>query len=179
METLIFDTSALLNFGHRGEMEFLLARLAGGYHLVTTEAVVRELTKPELSEFYRSFLKENFAVRSSGETKLSLEKIEELSGILGSGELSVILLAAETKAIAVLDETAARRETGPLGIRTAGTLGLLEACRKKGWIKENECMERLSRLRKAGFRIRKPGANETFAEYFSSLGGKKNKSYLI
>jgi hypothetical protein len=40
---------------------------------------------------------------------------------------------------------------------------------QKGWITDDECMEKVRLLHANKFRIPKPGANSTFAEYLRSL----------
>jgi hypothetical protein len=55
MDALIFDTPAVLNFGHRGELAHMLKRLAERHRLLTTPGVMDELTDPDRHAFYQRF----------------------------------------------------------------------------------------------------------------------------
>lgn len=170
MEKLVFDTSAILNCGKRGECEFLLERLTHGHELFTTPEVQRELCDPRSADYYRMLLKKVFTVQGAREVRVDLGTLRRLTALLGSGELSVILLAMELNAAVVLDEKVARTQAAALKLRVTGTLGLLADGVKKRWCTDQQCLAIVSRLHTNGFRIRRPGMNVTFKEYFASFG---------
>ena len=169
MEKLVFDTSAILNCGKRGECEFLLERLAGGHALLTTPEVERELCDPKNAAYYKGLLRKLFKVQGAKEVKIDLVVLRRLTGLLGSGELSVILLALDLRAMVVLDEKVARAQAMALKLKVTGTLGLLAEGIKRKWCTDDQCMGIARRLHANGFRIRRAGANETFKEYFASF----------
>ena len=121
MQKLVFDTSAIFNFGKRGELEFLLERLATERTLLITPEVESELLDP----YYKQFLKKYFKIQKPKDVKIEMEQLKYLVTFLGLGEVSVILLASELDAIAVLDERTARLEAEKLKIKIIGTLGIL------------------------------------------------------
>jgi predicted nucleic acid-binding protein len=170
MEKLVFDTSAILNFGKRGELEFLLERLAEGHALLTTREVEREIVDPENLNYYRGLLKRRFRIQELKTAKTELARFGHLAGVLGSGELSVLVLASEVRATVVLDDKTARKEAVALKLKVTGTLGILAAGAKRNWCNDDQCVEAVRRLHANGFRVRPPGANETFAEYFAGVG---------
>lgn len=169
MQKLIFDTSAIFNFGKRGELEFLLDRLIAGHHLLITPQVDLEILDPDNRGFYEKLLGKYFSVQQPKDTKIGLEQLQSLAALLGKGEVSVILLASELDATAVLDERLARIEAEKLKIRVTGTLGILANSIKQEWCTDETCIEIVKRLHSNKFRIRRPSTNETFAEYFQSL----------
>jgi predicted nucleic acid-binding protein len=169
MHKLVFDTSAILNFGKRGELEFLLERLAEAQALLTTREVERELSDPDNRPFYGALLKRHFKLHEAQNVKIELVELKRLARLLGAGELSVILSATDLSATAVLDEKVARLEAKKLKIKVTGTLGILDEAIKRKWCADSRCIEIVARLHAAGFRIRRPGANETFAEYFETI----------
>ena len=170
MEKLVFDTSAILNCGERGELDFLLERLAEGHSLLTTPEVESELLDPDKRVFYQALLRKYFKLQELKSAKINLQELKHLAAILGKGELSVLLLATEQNAIAVLDEKTARREAERLKIRVMGTLGILAQSIERNWCTDHQCIKIVARLYASGFRIRRPEANETFAKYFASMG---------
>src|SRR5947209_4315889 len=114
MEKLVFDTSAILNFGRRGELEFLLERLAEGHALLTTREVEREILDPENLSYYRGLLKRRFGVQEAKTGKIEVARFRQLAAVLGAGELSVLILASELRATVVLDDKTARKEATAL-----------------------------------------------------------------
>jgi predicted nucleic acid-binding protein len=169
MEKLVFDTSAILNCGKRGECEFLLERLAEGHALLTTPEVERELCDPKSAAYYRGLLKKLFKIEGPKELKIDLSVLKRLAGLLGAGELSVILLAMDLRAMVVLDEKVARAQAVALKLGVTGTLGLLADGIKRRWCTDDQCLEIVRRLHDRSFHIRVPGANESFKEYFASF----------
>lgn len=171
MDKLIFDTSAILNFGKRGQLDGLLERLAESHLLLTTSKVIGELSDPESVRFYPAFFERWFKIQEAKEVVIELGAMRQLATVLGSGELSVIFLAKELNAIAVLDDKAARRAAKDCGINVTGTLALLADSIKSQWHKDEQCIEITRRLYNNGFRIRQPRPNETFHEYYQNLEG--------
>jgi predicted nucleic acid-binding protein len=171
MERLVFDTSAILNFGKRGGCEFLVERPAEGHVLLTTPEVERELRDPEHAVYYKDLLKRQFKIQRETEGKIELVELRRLAAVLGSGEMSVILLGLELRAVVVLDEKVARAEAAGLKLKVTGTLGILADALKRKWCKDEQCIGFVRQLYQNGFRIRRPGANEGFKEYLASFTG--------
>lgn len=107
MRSLVFDTSAILNFGQRDKLEALLVQLGRIYRLVTTPEVTGELTDPKQKEYNETFLKTHFVQQKAADAPFDVATMATLTATLGSGEVSVIVLAQEIKATAVLDDNAA------------------------------------------------------------------------
>ena len=101
--------------------------------------------------------------------KFDLETLTRFAVMFGPGEISVMALAKELQATAVLDERAARAEAVKLGLKITGTLGLLNDARQRNWLTDDACLEKTRLLQSKGFRIPKPGANQTFAEYLTAF----------
>ncbi len=169
MDSLVFDTSALLNFGHRGELTALLKRLSGEYKILTTPGARNELTDPKRHDYYTEFLREHFTVQSATTTPFDLAILVRLLRTIDPGELSVLTLTAELKGIAVLDDKAARREAQNLGLQLTGTLGLLQRAAERKWMTQADCLARVIQLRAAGFNIPRPAPHHTFTEYLRTL----------
>lgn len=165
MDSLVFDTSALLNFGHRGELAAVLKRLSVEYKLLTTPGARGELTDPKRKEYYAEFLRAHFTVQNPATTPFDVSTLARLSRAIDPGEITVMTLAAELKGIAVLDERAARREAKILKLRFTGTIGLLHQGLERKWLTEAECLARVGKLCDAGFAIPRPTPRQAFAEY--------------
>ncbi len=148
-----------------------MERLAEGHVLLTTPEVERELCDPEHAAYYKDLLKKRFKVQQAGEGKIALTELRRLAAVLGSGEMSVILLGLELRAMVVLDEKVARGAATGLKLKVTGTLGILADAVKRKWCKDEQCIGFVRQLHQNGFRIRRPGANEGFKEYFSSFTG--------
>jgi hypothetical protein len=65
METLVLDTSAILNFGQRGQLEFLLEKMTAQTRLVTTSIVQDECGKGGHQQFHARFLQTHFTVTAN------------------------------------------------------------------------------------------------------------------
>ncbi len=169
MDQVVFDTSAILNFGQRGKLQPLLVRLATSCRLLTTPEVVGELTDPAHKELNAALLRDHFTVQRAVTVPFDLATMSRLTLALDPGEISVMLLAREIQATAVIDERAARREAASLGLKITGTLGLLHDAAQRRWMSDDQCLVAVRTLCLTGFRIRPPGANETFAEYFQTF----------
>lgn len=70
---------------------------------------------------------------------------------LGAGETAVLSLARQTRAVAVIDDGAARAAARALGIRHVGTLGVVLRARVAGRVASAAAL--LAELRRAGMRI--------------------------
>lgn len=92
MDSLVFDTSALLNFGHRGELAPLLKKLSGEYKLLTTPGAQAELTDPKRKKYYAEFLREHFTIQAAATTPFDLTTLARLSRTLDPGEITVMAL---------------------------------------------------------------------------------------
>ena len=169
MDPYVFDTSAVLNFGQRGHLQPLLTRFGRIYQLLITPDVVGELTDPPHKPFNDAFVPAHFTVQSPKTTAFDLETLTRFAVMFGPGEISVMALAKELHATAVLDERAARAEAVKLGLKITGTLGLLNDARQRSWLTDDACLEKTRLLQSNGFRIPKPGANQTFAEYLTAI----------
>ena len=165
MDTLVFDTSALLNFGHRGELAPLLKKLSIDFRLLTTSGARNELTDPNRKEFYAEFLRQHFTVQNPATTPFGIATLARLTRTIDPGEITVMTLAAEIKGIAILDDKAARREAKNLGLRITGTLGLLHQGLQRKWLTDADGLACVIKLCDAGFTMTRPAPRQTFAEY--------------
>jgi len=172
MDSLVFDTSALLNFGHRGELTALLKKLSTEYHILTTPGARAELTDPDRAEFYATFIRNHFTVQGATTVPFDIKTLAQLNRALDPGEITVMTLAKEINGMAVLDETAARAEAKKLDLRCIGTLGLLHLGLQRKWLTDAECLARVNKLCDAGFFIPRPAAGKSFAQYFASIDGR-------
>lgn len=169
MDSLVFDTSALLNFGHRGEFTPLLKKLSGEYKILTTPGARAELTDPKRKDYYAEFLRQHFTVQSAATMPFNVSTLARLTRAIDLGEITVMTLAKEINGMAVLDETAARREAKLLDLRCTGTLGLLHQGLQRKWLTETECLARVVKLCDAGFFIPRPAAGQTFTQYLRTI----------
>jgi predicted nucleic acid-binding protein len=169
MDSLVFDTSALLNFGHRGELAPLLKKLSGEYKLLTTPGARAELTDPKRKEYYADFLGRHFTVQSAARSPFDFATLARLNRAIDPGEITVMSFAKEINGMAVLDETAARGEAKALDLRYTGTLGLLHQALQRKWLTETECLARVVKLCDAGFFILRPAPRQTFADYLRTV----------
>jgi predicted nucleic acid-binding protein len=169
MDSLVFDTSALLNFGHRGELAPLLKKLSGEYRLLTTPGARAELTDPKRKEYYAEFLSRHFTVQSAGTSPFDVATLARLNRTIDPGEITVMALAKEINGLAVLDEVAGRKEAKSLALRCIGTLGLLHQGLQRKWLTETECLARVVKLCDAGFFVPRPAAGQTFTQYLRAI----------
>jgi predicted nucleic acid-binding protein len=168
MESLVFDTSAILNFGHRGELTALLKRLVNEYKILTTPNAQNELTDPKRKDFYAEFLKDHFVIQSTT-TSFDIVTLARLARTIDLAEITVMTLASELRGRAVLDERAARREAKALGLKVTGTLGLMNEGLQKSWLSEADCLNSVAKLWAAGFAIPRPTPGQSFAYYLAAI----------
>jgi predicted nucleic acid-binding protein len=102
-------------------------------------------------------------------------KIEETGGLdkrvqgLDSGEAAALSLALRLRADLVLvDERKGRARASRLGLRRAGTLGVLAEAGRRGWLDYSEATDRL--LRDTNFRVDPAVVEETWVRA-NSTGG--------
>ena len=158
---LVFDASALFNFGHRGNLSQLLVHLRESHTLIVTSSVVAEIViEPRFD--YKVLIEEHFGIQQTITMPEDVSTLALLSASLGAGELDVILLAMQTKGTAVIDERAARRQARELGLAVIGTLGLLQYAVEQKWMSDSEVLASVQQLRQNGFRC-------PSAEGFTSL----------
>jgi len=169
MPIYVFDTSAILNFGQRGRLQPLLSRFGRIFKLFTTPDVVGELTDPDHREFNEAFIAAHFTIQSPDVNVFDVHTLARLALVFGPGEISVMALAKELRATAVLDDRAARTEAIRIRLKLTGTLGLLNVARERGWFTDRNCLEKILLLRSKGFRIPEPRVNQTFSDYLAGI----------
>ena len=96
MDSLVFDTSAILNIGHRGELTALLKKLSGDYKIFTTPAAQSELTDPKRRDFHVALLKEYFTIQNAT-TSFEIATLAKLTRAIDPAEITVMTLATELK----------------------------------------------------------------------------------
>ena len=168
---LIFDASALFNFGHRDGLEKLLGKLHEAFKLlVTPEVQEQTLKKITYRAYYEKLIEQHFTVKAgTPATKLS-DSIAEMTKRLGNADASVIVLALAMQGTVVIDDKLARREARSLKARITGSLGVLRYALGKNWISDGELRPAIDALRINGFRIPPFKGNQSFDEYLQSLG---------
>lgn len=166
---LVFDTSALFNFGHRDTLLPLLAMLKSEAMLCAPEAVVDEL-RPERRLDYARFCRDHMAIRRVEARSEDLAVLGKLSAELGSGEIEVLLLARDTGGTAVLDDRKARQVAEQLGVNVMGTLGLIAYSVEREWMTDGDAMKAVRQLRANGFFVPRVDDGEHFDAYLGRLG---------
>jgi predicted nucleic acid-binding protein len=165
-EPLVFDTSAVLNFGHRGGLRELLVLLRQERRLLVTPQVVAEIRDPQQAVFYRELLT----------TLFETVPVPDVPGLvwetaLDDGEKSILALSYShcPHYTAVVDEILGRAEARRLGVPITGTLGLLKHAVERTWLTKDAALAAIHRMRQGGFRTPRPGANDTLAEFLRRL----------
>lgn len=165
---LVFDASALFNFGHRGNLSQLLVCLRESHILIVTPSVMAEVVvEPRFD--YPTFIEEHFRVQQSTTMPGDLSRLALLSASLGVGELDVILLTTQTKGTAVIDERVARRHARELGLEVIGTLGLLQYAVEQTWVSDPDALAGVQQLRRNGFRCPSAEGFTSLAKYLELL----------
>lgn len=90
METLVYDTAAIFNFGHRDDLTFLLEKLSKAHTLLTTPDVVAEIADPARAAYYRKLLADWFEVKPVSSIPFDTATLAALSATLDPGEISVL-----------------------------------------------------------------------------------------
>lgn len=167
---IVFDSSALFNFGHRGHLELLLDRLAEKAELLLPKAVLEEASEQELNrQYYRDLIADKFQVTTGEVSGGHEEEIDRLSRELGSGELDVLVLTLQTNGTAIIDEPEARAAARSLGLNVTGTIGILLLAVRETWMTEEEALATIQKLRSGGFRIPAVESGQSLQEYVQSL----------
>ena len=180
-DVLVFDTSAILNFGHRGSLETLLAKLGCERRLCVTAEALGEITDPNRKEYYRDLMRAHFEVVTCPAIhRVSRGLAGELAG-LGLGEAATLVYCEATEnSVAVIDEKAGRAAGLKAGIRLTGTLGLLDDCREHGWTTPDQCLAAVTRIRGNGGRFLSPREAQSWKlylrQYHSGVGGSGGRS---
>jgi len=164
---IVCDATVVLNLGHRGNMATVVAKLREQRGLWVTPEVIREVTKHD-PDFYRLFLEEHFTVVSEVEQVLS-EISDPGVGLLGPGELSVLMTCMAKGWVAGIDELEGRKAARVLKIPLMGTIGILDQAVTAEWLDGEEALNTLRRLRTHGFHCPKVLANDDFADYIARL----------
>lgn len=172
-EPLIFDSSALFNFGHRGNLEHLLERLQQDFQLLIPPIVEEEVSLKN-PDFYGLLIDRFFVIREPNPDAKWGEFLAMFArDVGGGGELSVVGLALETSGTVVMDERAGREKAKEYGLAVTGTLGLLDYAITARWINEQEAIEIVKALCGAGFRIRPVMPEMNWRRYLESLEEKR------
>lgn len=169
-DPLIFDTSAVYCFGHRGGIEDVLHVFSAHYTLMTPPEAAQEVLR-EQSYDYPRLLGRCFSQQQVTDSEIENEAVSKAAAVLGSGEIAVMLLARETGGTAVIDEKAARSAARDIGLPCVGTFGLLWHAIERGWMSDAEALEAATRLKRAGFRCPSTLGFATYRSYFEKLGG--------
>ncbi|MCX8056404.1 MAG: DUF3368 domain-containing protein [Ignavibacteria bacterium] len=167
---LIFDSSSIFNFGHRGNLENLVSELTTRFDLLITKEVFDEVTKNEgYRLFYQKFISNYFTIVKLRDTTTQIKFITDYSEILGKGELSVLTISHLEGGTVIIDEKLARKIAKRLNLKVIGTLGLLYISHKENLITENLLRKTINLLRQNGFRIPELKHNILIDKYFIDL----------
>ena len=176
---LIFDASAVFNFGHRGDLGSLLLQLRERFALIVPMRVAEEVIVDKTFA-YEDFLSLHFQVEPFVAPKsLAIEDLALLSTRLGQGEIEVLLLAEHLQGTAVIDERAARRVAGRRGIAITGTLGLLAYAVEQALMTDTIALETVERLRRNRFRCPAVGESKTFAAYLAHFAAADDQDNRV
>ena len=168
-DPLVFDTSALFNFGHRDTLLPLLEMLKSEAVLCAPEAVVDEL-RPERRLDYARFCRDHMTIRRAQARSEDLAVLGKLSAELGPGEIEVLLLARDTGGTAILDDRKARQVAEQLGVNVIGTLGLIAYGVEREWMTAGGAIQAVRQLRSNGFFLPRVDDGEHFDAYLGRLG---------
>ena len=168
-DPLVFDTSALFNFGHRDTLQELLRHLATEAMLVAPAAVLEEL-RPETRLDYEQFCRDHLTVGRAEAGPEDLALLRSLSAELGRGEIEALLFARDSRGTAVLDDRKARQVAGRMGVPVIGTLGLIAHAIERGWMTDPEAVQAVRQLRANGFFLPRVDDDERFDAYLRRVG---------
>lgn len=146
MADAVSNTSPL-QYLHQIERLDVMPRLLG--NVVVAPAVVREIRVGVARGVRLPNVEELAWVRSVAPDAIHPRLVGQSE--LGAGEIETIALAMQFGGLAVLDDLAARRAAGRLGVGFIGTLGLLQRARQVGLI--SQLGPELDRLVELGFRF--------------------------
>ena len=144
MSSWVVNASPVICLAKVGRLDLLEAL---SDEVVVPQPVVREVLAGPVADPARVILESGWGARR--ESAVIPARVIEWG--LGDGETSVIALALEEGAIAVLDDAAARACARACGVAVIGTLGLVLRAAHLGLVPSAERM--LEELRKAGLRL--------------------------
>jgi hypothetical protein len=101
-DPLIFDTSAVYCFGHRGGLEHIVSMLSASYTLLIPPAAAQEVLS-EQGYDYPGFLGSHFSQREFTASRIEKTWLSDAAVTLGAGEIAVLLLTHEVGGTAVID----------------------------------------------------------------------------
>lgn len=168
---IVFDASALFNFGHRGEIEFLLKNLKKEYELIIPPSVEKQTQiKIELKTYYQKLIADYFNIKIAFPASSLLKTFEAIVQKLGEADADVIALGLDTNGTIIMDDRKARKESQALGIQLMGTVGLINHCLQQYWLTQEEAIKIVKKLIERGSRIPILKEGQTFEEYLRSIG---------
>lgn len=168
---IIFDTSALFNFGHRGELGFLLKNLKHEYQLIIPPSVEKQTQmKAEFKTYYQKLIADYFIIKTGAPSLALLKTFEAIVSRLGDADAEVIALGLDTKGTIIMDDRKARREVQTLGIHLVGTVGLLDYSLQQNWLMKDEAITIVKKLIEKGSRIPILKEEQSFEDYIGSIG---------
>lgn len=177
---LVFDTSAVLNFGHRcGSNQVgiqILQRLQHERRLLIPLLVKEEALRDppsgadESAWFdYPEFVESYFKIGKAESVTKHETLLQGHIGRLHQGELAVMRLALAQSFTVVLDDKDARQAAARIDLPCIGTVGLLNEATNKGWITEQAALETVREIRRLGGRLPKIEQAETWQDYLIAI----------
>jgi len=168
---LVFDTSALFNFGHRGEMELILKNLIQLYELMIPPSVEKQTQiKETYKTYYQKLIADYFIIKPVEFSTLSSKTIEMLVSRLGEVDTDVITLGINTKGTIVIDDRKARKEMKAIGVHHTGTIGLIYYSVQHKWLTREDAEIIVKKLNERGARLPLLKKGQSFENYFKSFG---------
>ena len=145
-EKVIVDTSVLIALEKINLLD-ILCKIYGVF--IMPEAVFNEFGTPTIN---------CYSVKEVKNTLINL-LVSDLN--LGKGESEVIALASGTGMKAIIDDLKAREIAEKLGLKVAGTIGVLLKAESLGLI--NNAYEKIRELREKGFYVSDELLNDIFS----------------
>ncbi|MBU2444065.1 MAG: hypothetical protein KJ666_00640 [Bacteroidetes bacterium] len=167
---LIFDTSALYNFGHRGQLNDLLKILSERFTLIISTEVFYETRSEPNRSFYDEIIKTYFKIEVLDLPNKYLEMFKDISARLDKGETEVLGLSLQLKGTAIIDERAARKLADKYELNCNGTLGLLKYFYDEKIIDDKRAVNIIDKIKGKGFHL--PEFNtDSFNDFIKKIGG--------
>lgn len=145
-EKVIVDTSVLIALEKINLLD-ILCKIYGEF--IMPEAVFNEFGTPTIN---------CYSVKEVKNTLINL-LVSDLN--LGKGESEVIALSSETGMKTIIDDLKAREIAEKLGLKVAGTIGVLLKAESLGLI--NDAYEKIRELREKGFYVSDELLNDIFS----------------
>lgn len=143
-ETWITNASPIIVLAKIDKLDLLLNT---GRLVLVPEAVAKEILKAPAQDAAREALESGWGSQPVPVTP----EPEILEWGLGTGESAVLSLARQRNGVAIVDDRAARMACKTLGIRLAGTLGVILLARLEGRISSS--VEILQALQQVGLHL--------------------------